>query len=201
MNHTIAQRSVVFVGLLIAASLALIVGNSVSEPAPASAGPVQDAAALAQARHEVSVLARAANAGDTLPAQVVDSVLMADDPVDPDSVRLVRGAGRAMWLASSADGRAICEIAAGALACPPVDEIVTRGLSPVIFSRQGEPVHISGVAIDTVETVEVVLNDGHTTSVPVVHNLFTLDVDGWPRGLRWTGPNGPESFSFPQLSD
>jgi hypothetical protein len=199
MNQTIAKRSILLVGLLIAASLAWIATNGLSKPATASAGPVQDATALAEAQREVSVLARAADpAKDTLPAQLADGPLMNDAPIDLASARLVRGVGRTTWLASSADGRSVCEIAGGAMACPPVDEIVARGLSPIVFSRRGEAVHVSGVAIDSVTAVEV-LADGRTTTVPVIDNLFTLDVDAWPQGLRWTGPSGPESFSFPQL--
>jgi hypothetical protein len=171
-----------------------------SKPATASAGPVQDAASLALARHEVSALARAADpARDALPPQVADSPLLADGQVDASSARLVRDIGAAAWLASTADGRGVCELVAGAMACPPVDEIVARGLSPAVFSRKGEPVHLSGVATDSVATVEVIRGDGSTTTVPVVNNLFTLDVDAWPQALRWTGPNGPESFAFPQF--
>ena len=200
MNYVIAKRTALLVGLLIAASLAWLAANGLSKPATATADPVQDAASLALARDEVGALARAANpARDALPRQIADGPLLADGQVDASSTRLVRGIGDAAWLASSADGRGVCEIVAGAMACPPVDEIVARGLSPAIFSRKGEPVHVSGIATDDVATVEVILGDGGTTTVPVVNNLFTLDVDAWPQALRWTGPNGPESFAFPQF--
>ena len=165
----------------------------------AVAGSTQDAAALAQARDHLSVLRGQVNlASDRIPVAIARSGLFTGEPVDLNSARMVRGVGRSAWLASSSDGRSVCEISDGALACPPVEDIARRGLSPAIFTRAGEPIHVSGVASDEVRGVDVVLANGTVKTVSVEQNLFTLDTTAIPRKLRWVGPGGPEVFAFPQ---
>lgn len=136
---------------------------------------------------------------DRLPDHIIDTPLLSGASVDLGTARIVRRIGRPIWLASTSDGSAVCEITASALACPPIKEIASRGISPVLFSRAGEAIHVSGIAADSVASVDVVLADGTVERVPIVDNIFTLDVTSWPRGLRWEGPTGSASFDFPQV--
>jgi hypothetical protein len=85
------------------------------------------------------------------------------------------------------------------MACPPVEEVVERGLSPMFTTRAGEPVHVSGIAADSVTSVDVVLADNTRQTVSVSGNFFSLDLLEIPQGLRWQGPNGPESYEFPPV--
>jgi hypothetical protein len=174
-------------------------GQPAGDPAHLSDGADQSAGALASA--SIGALRRAAQPDvDALPDRIADTPLLSGTSIDLGSARLVRRIGHPIWLASDSDGSEVCEITPGAMACPPVAEIKTRGLSPVLFSRAGEPIHVTGVAADSVTSVDVVLADGSSESVPVIENVFALDVTAWPRGLHWRGPAGPESFDFPQLA-
>jgi hypothetical protein len=156
-------------------------------------------AAVAAREHVAALRQPAAPANDTVASEVADGPLLSDDPVDLASARMVRGVGRAVWLAISSDGQSVCEVTSGALACPPVSEVVEKGLSPVLVTRAGEPVHVSGVASDAVGSVDVVLADGSVETVEVSDNYFAIDLPDVPRALRWTGPGGAETFRFPEL--
>lgn len=196
MKKTGAVALIATVGALVLASTGF--GESSSERP--GAGDRANAAGLAEARANIAALRglRAADADAIAPA-VAQQPILADGVVDQSSSRLVRRVGRPVWLVNSSDGRSVCQVTAGALVCPPVSEIVERGLSPALVTRVGEPVHVSGVAADGVTTVDVVLGDGQVRTVEVSGNLFTLDVQDVPRAVRWVGPNGPESYQFPPV--
>jgi hypothetical protein len=162
----------------------------------ASATP--NASALASARAHVGVFRRAIQPStDAIAPAIVQGPLLDDGVVDTASARAVRRIGREVWLANSSDGRSVCEVTEGAMACPPVEEIAQKGLSLALAMRAGEPVHVSGIAADGVVSVDVVLASGAVRTVPVSSNFFSIDLPAIPQEARWQGPNGPETYTFP----
>ena len=194
----LALLALAALGLLVLASSGF--GDSSVPPISeqSTVAVVQDASGFAQARSHLSVLRGSKTTKDRIPVSLAHSALFTGDPVDLGTTRMVRSVGQSAWLANSSDGRSVCEISNGTLACPSVEDIARRGLSPAIFTRAGEPVHVSGIASDEVTSVDVVLADGTVKFVPVEQNLFTIDTTAIPRELRWIGPSGPEAFAFPQ---
>jgi hypothetical protein len=191
------------VALLIAAIAALTLtsvgfGESPSGGSPDAAARI--AAGVAEARAQVGALRRPrVVADDAIAPGVAAEPILEGGIVNSSSSRLARSRGRPIWLANSSDGTSVCQITTGALACPPVSEIAERGLSPALVTRAGEPAHVSGIAADSVRTVDVVFGDGDVQTVTVADNLFALDVSKVPTAVRWIGPNGPESYEFPPV--
>jgi len=150
---------------------------------------------FAQAREDLATLDRANTGRDAVDAAVARQPLVGET-MSLSTARVVRSGPKAVWLGNSADGRSVCVVTAGSLACPPVSEIHDRGLSPAI-TVNGTDIVVSGVASDEVRTVDVVLADGSVQTVAVASNYFSVPLTQWPQGLRWTGPAGSEQFTFP----
>lgn len=172
--------------------------------AAAPAPPITAAAAQgrARARAQLHVLRSPRNLSrDAVPTQVLHGQLLADGSVDIADARRVSGAdGESAWIAPSADGKSVCGVRAGAVACPPVALLEVTGLSPGINGRAGDDFHVWGIAGDDVSSILLEQSDGRRTSVSVTDNFFDVETRAWPRGLTWTGPEGAESFTFPAYS-
>lgn len=181
--------------------------DPVAAPAVAAAAPAPTATAAAaqgraRARAQLSVLRSARDLRrDAVPMQVLHDRLLADGAVDLANARRVSGAGgESVWIAPSADGKSVCGVRAGAVACPSLALLEVTGLSPGINGRAGESFHVWGIAGDDVSSIVLELSDGRRSSVSVTDNFFDVETRTWPRGLTWTGPEGAESFTFPAYS-
>lgn len=166
-----------------------------------SSAPTASAAARAQAsaRSHLRVLRSPRDArSDAIPAPLLRSSLLSSAEVELGSARSVAAAGgERAWIVPSADGRSICAVRAGAVACPPAALLEVTGLSPGINGRLGDPFHVWGIAGDDVSSIVLVEADGTRVPVSVTDNFFDVETEDWPRSLTWTGPSGPESFTFP----
>lgn len=176
------------------------------DPAPPAAfpgpAPAPDRAAIAQGKANVGALREARQpATDAIAERIADGPLLADGIVALDSARRVRTGPGSSWLASTSDGTGICAVQSGGMICPPVEHVVEQGLSPGYVKRQGEPVHVFGIATDAVTEAVLLLHDGTTRSVPIADNFFAVDTAAVPLEMRWNGPNGYETFAFPQPPD
>lgn len=153
--------------------------------------------AVARERLHVLRQPRSVTADAVAPA-IAGQPTVADGDIDLTAARRVKAAdGEAAWIAPSADGDAICGVRAGAVACPATALLEVTGLSPAINGRLGEPYHVWGIAGDDVSSLVLIEGDGTRVSVTVTDNFFDVETDDWPRSLTWTGPNGPESFTYP----
>ncbi|ADB49718.1 hypothetical protein [Conexibacter woesei] len=176
------------------------VGQEPAAPAADSPDPVPapDRAKIALAKANIGALRDARQpAADAISEQIADGPLLADGVVALDSARRVRTGSKSGWLASTSDGTGVCVVIAGGLTCPPVDHVVEQGLSPGYVVREGEPVHVFGVASDAVADAALLLRDGSTRSVTIADNFFAVDTAAVPIEMRWIGPDGYETFVFP----
>lgn len=200
--------------IAIAVALAAVGGGAVSvadgagdpsSAAPPPGSPIAaptsaaqpDRAALAQARANVGALRQPRQpATDAIAKPLADGPL-GDGIVALGSTRSVTAAGERGWLASTSDGTGICAIAAGAATCPPVEQVVDEGLSAGYVTRAGAPVHVFGVVSDAVGDVALLLRDGTSQDVAVAENFFAVETAAVPIEIRWIGPDGYRSFTFP----
>lgn len=181
---------------------AVLATRAVEPVAPAlaaRAAPLTGARGRAFARERLQVLRQARSvAADAVAPAVAAQPTLADGEVDLSAARRVAGSdGEPAWIAPSSDGGSVCAVRAGAVACPPVALLEVTGLSPGIIGRAGEPYHVWGIAGDDVSSLVLVEGDGTRVPVTIADNFFDLATDDWPRALTWTGPSGPESFTFP----
>lgn len=170
-----------------------------SSTVTARAATPSGARGRALARERLRVLRQPRHvAADAVSPGVAAQPTLADGAVDLSAARRVRGSdGEPAWIAPSSDGSAVCAVRAGAVACPPVALLTVTGLSPGLIGRAGEPYRVWGIAGDDVSSLVLVEGDGTRVSVTITDNFFDLATDDWPRALTWTGPSGPESFTFP----
>jgi hypothetical protein len=134
-----------------------------------------------------------ARGADAVPQRIRRQPLFADAPVDLAAARLVRAnSSSPAWIAPSSDGRAVCMIRAGAVACSPLEVLRDKGVAPAVNGRRGQPVSIAGIAVDGIRSVVLIEHDGTRTTVPVADNFFDVQTDAWPRALTWIGPAGSE---------
>ncbi|MDO8214098.1 hypothetical protein [Conexibacter sp. CPCC 206217] len=173
-------------------------GTAVNTPANTAAG----AGARTSARSHLRILRTPRDARrDTVPAHLRRSGLLAGGDVDLGEARAVAASGgERAWIAPSSDGTSVCAVRAGAIACPPAALLEVTGLSPGINGRLGDPFHVWGIAGDDVSSIVLVEADGTRVPVTATDNFFDVETEEWPRSLTWTGPSGPESFTFPPYS-
>jgi len=103
------------------------------------------------------------------------------------------------WIVPMSNGRSVCVLRPGSLACVDTAEIDSRGLS-VTTAWDADSVSVSAIARDGVRRVVVVGRDGSQRVVPVTNNLFVLESKSMPRELRWDGPGGPATYVLPALA-
>lgn len=99
-------------------------------------------------------------------------------------------------MAPSSDGRAVCVLRSGAVACPPVEVLTSEGIAPAVNVRIGEPVHLWGIATDGVASLVLTERGGQRSAVPIADNFFDVELDAWPHALNWIGPQGPRSLNL-----
>lgn len=165
-----------------------------SHPAPAA-----HARALRVLRREsryVRALRKARTSADAIPAAVSETPLVSDGVVDLSLA--TRPGGADDWIVPTTNGRSLCVLRPGSLACADVNEVNERGLS-VTTAWNADSVSVTAIARDGVKQIAVVGQDGRQQQVPVSNNLFTLDARRMPRELRWDGPAGPAVYRLPVL--
>lgn len=164
----------------------------------ASARSEADADPRTVALQQLAVLRRPrAGGADAVPTRVRRQPLFRDGIVEFSAARAVRTMdGARAWMAPSSDGKAVCVLRAGAVACPPVEVLTSEGLTPAINARRGEPVRVWGIATDGVSSIMLTERSGRRSAVPFADNFFDVELDAWPHALSWIGPRGPRSLNL-----
>lgn len=178
--------------------LALVVlgcGES-SQPGATTGG----SAAASGAVVRVAALDRPARGEhDAIPEEIANQEIMRGQ-LDLATAHLVRaGEGEPVWLARSADGRSVCVVAAGTLNCTYAQELADSGFAPALSWQLNEPVHVSGIASDAVDHVEVTLRNGAVERVEVMDNVLSLELFALPRAISWVGPDGRKKLDYSNL--
>lgn len=182
---------------LAAAGLLVFVALGCGESSqPGATAEVESAPVAAAQPASVAALERPQTRRDEIPVGVASQEIMLG-AIDLPTARLVRTTPRSIWLARSPDRKLVCVVMAGSLGCSNVRELKSRGFVPSMSFRRGEPFHVSGIAGDAVDAIDVELADGTVRSVEVVGNLLMVDLARAPRSLAWDGPQGREEMSFP----
>lgn len=205
VNTTI--RSIAM-ALLLAAAAALFVAiaagggdrsHAASSPA-AAPGERAAAAGRAAAAAEVALLRRPRSATrDALPPALLGGPLLAGGALDLGTVRRAPAGSRTAYVASSGDGQDVCAVLDGGLGCTALSALLDEGTTPSIIGRSGETLKVFGVAADGVTDIELVDLDDRATAVTVTDGFYVAATDEWPQALTWEGPNGSESFTFPDI--
>lgn len=140
----------------------------------------------------LSILERSPRPDDAVPESLAEGPLLSDGVADLRGARRAPVFARPTWIAPSSDGKGVCVVSAGALACPAAAVVERRGAAVGLFKSVDTPWRVLGIAADGVSGVTVVRDDGSTVHVDVRANFFSYEDVRPPRELRWRGPNGEQ---------
>jgi hypothetical protein len=177
-------------------------GSYVGEaPAPADqpeSMPVGSGMTVGQIVGEIGAIRRSRALSDDVTAAVRAMEPIQASGADFGAARRVsRASEPPMWIAPSKNGEAVCLFGQGEAACPLAKGVKQQGLSVALFKHVDTPWRVTGIAADSISAVTIVKSDGSTVDVPVTNNTFLFEDSQPPRDVRWVGPNGPMSESFP----
>jgi hypothetical protein len=166
---------------------------------PAASSAQAHGHGAADAAAHIALLRRARGANDDMNAADVSASPGAADTVDVKSARKANKERR-LFVAPSTDGNAVCVLAPGETNCPLADDLVSEGAAPAVFWHADGLVHVTGVATDSVDSVEVVYSDGTVQRLAASDNVLDAQLRERPSVIRWDGPNGREEIRAPDES-
>jgi hypothetical protein len=93
----------------------------------------------------------------------------------------------------------LCVVMDAAATCPPDDGFASSGGVALLGGfRPGEPIHLDGLAVDGIGSVQLELNNGQRLTAEVVGNVFAFTSEAWPLRLTFTDPSGvPREIDAP----
>lgn len=166
-----------------------------SKSAIAHAAALQGLAELAP---HVAALRSTHGSSDIVSAQLVHSPLLDGGVADAGLARRV-GFSKPAWFVPGSDGRSICVLTPASLNCPLSRDVEDHGFAPSMSWTAHGPVRVTGIASDSVASVDIVQQDGSVDSVAVTNNLLDYSGGHPPQEIRWAGPDGPHTVVLPGI--
>jgi hypothetical protein len=173
-----------------------VVGKSAGRSVTAHASALQGLERLAP---QVAALRAAHGPDDAVDGRLVRSSLLRGAVADAGLARRV-GFTKPAWFLPGTDGRSICVLTPASLNCPLSKDVEDQGLAPSMSWTAQGPVRVSGIASDSVTSVDIVQQDGTVESVAVTNNLLDYSSESAPREIRWNGLDGPHTVVLPHIN-
>jgi hypothetical protein len=181
-----------------ACSATAVTAVAAAGAAPSGDEPSANSSRAQNSMRAMSVLRSPRDAADA-PTSAERGVLTAGGDVgaawsDARRVRLnapgQRGGAAKQALVVPAEA-GVCLVMDAAATCPSDESFAdTGGVAVLGGFRPGEPIHLDGLAVDGITSVDVHLNNGQTLRADVVDNAFGVTSEAWPLAVSFKDAAG-----------